>query len=144
MARYRGRYTFRGDELRSKFELKLAEELHQQGVDYKYEQWQYEYFKKVTNGVCDDCVGTHVYQRSWYTPDFILPNGIVIEAKGHFTASNRTTLVAVREAHDTIDLRLVFMANGKINRSSMTRYSDWCEQHNFEYALGSIPEEWLK
>jgi len=144
MARYRGRYSFRGDELRSKFELKLAEALHSAGIKYHYERYQYEYYTKVTNGVCDDCAGTCVYKRQWYTPDFFLPSGIVVEAKGHFTASNRTTLKAVRDAHDSLDLRLVFMADNKINRNSGVKYSDWCEQHGFQYAFKTIPEEWYK
>lgn len=143
MARYRGTYSFRGDNLRSKFEMKLAVELDRLGVNYEYEKWQYEFFTKVSSGVCNDCLGTHVAQRRWYTPDFFLPNGIVIEAKGNLTASNRTILKAVRDAHDSLDLRLVFMADNKINRNSVTRYSDWAEQFGFKYAVGEIPEEWI-
>lgn len=148
MARYRGTWPFDGHEFRSKFELGLAKQLKEGLKDrketYEYEKESYEYYTKVSNGVCDDCAGTQVFQRHWYTPDFFLPNGIIIEAKGHFTASNRTTLKAVRDAHDSLDLRLVFQANNRISRSSETRCSDWCERLNIKYAIKTIPEEWYK
>lgn len=143
MARYRGTWPFDGHEFRSKFELGLAKQLKEAKVKYDYEKESYEYFTKVTNGLCDDCSGTHVVQRRWYTPDFFLPNGIVLEAKGHFTAPNRVTLKAIREAHPTLDLRLVFQANNRISRSSETRCSDWCDQFGFKWTIKTIPEEWL-
>lgn len=144
MARYKGKHEYYGDVFRSLFELQLARELRAHKCKYDYERWQYEYFTKVSNGICDDCLGTHTYKRQWYTPDFVLPNDVVIEAKGYFTASDRTKLQAVREAHDTIDLRLVFMADNKINRNSEMRYTMWAEKHGFQCAVGNIPKEWLK
>lgn len=144
MARYRGKWKYDGYTFRSKFELTLAQQLKGAGIKYEYEKEQWEYFTKISNGTCEDCSGTHVYQRKWYTPDFFLPNGIVLEAKGHFTASNRATLKAIREAHPTIDLRLVFQADNRISRSSSTRYSEWCTQHEFKWVIRKIPEEWLK
>lgn len=143
MARYRGKWEFDGFEFRSKFERSIAEQLKKAGIKYNYEKESYECFTKVTNGVCEDCDGTHVVQRRWYTPDFFLPNGIIIEAKGHLTASNRTILKAVREAHDTLDLRLVFQSNNRINRGSETRYGDWADQQGIKWVIRKIPEEWL-
>ena len=144
MARYRGKHEFDGHEFRSKFELSLAQQLKDAGIKYDYEKWRYEYFTKVSGGICNDCAGTHVEKRQWYTPDFFLPNGIVIEAKGHFTAGNRTTLKAVREAHPTLDLRIVFMANNRIGKNSLTRNTDWAEKHGFQCTIGEIPDEWLQ
>lgn len=133
----------KGFTFRSKFEHRLAMSLDERGVDYNYESEEWEYFTKVRNGLCDDCSGTHVLQRRWYTPDFFLPNGIIIEAKGQLTAGNRTTLKAIREAHPSADLRLVFMANNRISKSSGSTYIDWAEQFGFKYALGGIPDDWL-
>jgi len=133
----------KGFTFRSKFEHRIAVDLETRGVNYDYEREEWEYFTKVRNGVCKDCNGIHVYQRRWYTPDFFLPNGIVIEAKGQFTASNRVTLKAIREVHDSVDLRLVFMANNRISKASGTTYVDWCEQFGFKYSIGRIPDEWL-
>lgn len=137
------RVLHNGFEFRSKFEHRIAVDLETRGVAYDYESEEYEYFTKVRNGCCEDCSGTHVVQRRWYTPDFFLPNGIIIEAKGQFTASNRVTLKAVREVHDSLDLRLVFMANNRISKNSDTTYLEWAEQFGFKYSLGRIPDEWL-
>lgn len=135
-------HPYKGDILRSKFEIKVASQLVAHNINYKYEAYEYEYFEKIKNGICEDCAGTHTYKRRWYKPDFFLPNGVILEAKGFFTASNRATLLAVREAHDSIDLRLVFMVDNKINRNSPIRYSDWCEKHGFKYCIKTIPEDW--
>ena len=43
-----------------------------------------------------------------YKPDFILPNGIIIEAKGFFRTNAQRTLRAVQKAHPKLDIRLVF------------------------------------
>ena len=144
MARYRGTWEYDGNIFKSKFEMGLAKQLKEAGIKYEYERESYEYFTKVTNGSCDDCSGTHVSQRRGYTPDFFLPNGVVLEAKGHFTASNRVTLKAIRKAHPTLDIRLVFQADNCISRSSKTRNSDWCEQFEFKWALRTVPGEWMK
>jgi len=133
-----GEHTFR-----SKFEHRLALSLEERGVKYGYEQEEWEYYTKVQGGICADCDGTHIRKRRWYTPDFFLPNGIVIEAKGQFTASNRVTLKAVREAQDSVDLRLVFMANNRISKNSTTTYTDWADQFGFKWSLGRIPDSWL-
>lgn len=136
-------FPYKGNILRSKFELGIAKDLDERGIKYTYETYQYEYFEKITNGICEDCDGTHVAKRRWYTPDFFLPNGLVLEAKGFFTASNRATLKAVRDSHPTIDVRLVFMVNNKINRNSELRYTDWCDKHGFKWAMKVVPEEWI-
>lgn len=137
------KYEHNGITFRSGLEYHIALDLEERGVDYGYEQESYEYFTKVTKGVCEDCGGTQVYQRHWYTPDFFLPSGVIVEAKGHFTGANRNLLKAVRDAHDPIDLRLVFFSDNRISKKSMTRYSDWCEDFGFEYAFKRIPDEWL-
>ena len=85
---------------RSGFESKLANQLQRSGVDFEYETLKIEYRKVST-----------------YTPDFILPNGIIIEAKGVWTVEDRTKHLLVREQHPHLDIRMVFMnAANKIRR----------------------------
>lgn len=132
-----------GFTFKSGLEYRTALQLEEAGVEYDYECEEWEYFTKVRNGVCEDCSGTHVGQRRWYTPDFFLSNGIVIEAKGHFTSGNRTTLKAIRDFHPSVDLRIVFMANNRISKNSDTTYVDWAEKAGFKCAVGRIPDEWL-
>ena len=52
---------------RSRFEAQLALTLERVGATFDYESLKVKYTKEST-----------------YTPDFILPNGIIIEAKGYW------------------------------------------------------------
>lgn len=80
-----------------------------------------------------------------YTPDWVLPNGIIIETKGRFTAADRQKHLLIQEQHPNLDIRFVFSnPNAKINKRSKTSYADWCEKNGFLYAKGTIPLSWLK
>jgi hypothetical protein len=112
---------------RSGFEQTLANQLQRSGVAFEYETIKIEYQKIAT-----------------YTPDFILPNGIIIEAKGVWTVEDRTKHLLVREQHPHLDIRLVFMnAYNKIRKGSNTTYARWCEKKNIIYANKTIPKSWL-
>ena len=112
---------------RSGFESKLANQLKRSGVDFEYETLKIEYRKVST-----------------YTPDFILPNGIIIEAKGVWTVEDRKKHLLVREQHPHLDIRLVFMnAANKIRKGSDTTYACWCEKKGIIYANKIIPKTWL-
>ena len=116
---------------RSGFEKRIAEQLEEAGVSFGYEA------EKVTYEI--------PARRASYTPDFFLPNGIVVEAKGRFrSASDRQKLILVKEANPELDLRLLFMnAKLPIYKGSKTTYADWATSHGFPYAEKRIPEEWL-
>ena len=112
---------------RSGFESKLANQLKRSGVDFEYETLKIEYRKVST-----------------YTPDFILPNGIIIEAKGVWTVEDRKKHLLVREQHPHLDIRLVFMnAANKIRKGSDTTYACWCDKKGITYANKIIPKTWL-
>ena len=112
---------------RSGFEQTLANQLQRSGVAFEYETIKLEYRKIAT-----------------YTPDFILPNGIIIEAKGLWTVEDRTKHVLIRQQHPHLDIRLVFMnAYNKIRKGSNTTYARWCEKKNIIYAHKTIPKSWL-
>ena len=79
-----------------------------------------------------------------YTPDFLLPNGIVIETKGVFTIQDRQKHIWIKEQYPKLDLRFVFSnSKNKIRKGSRTTYADWCNKHNFKYADHLIPEKWI-
>jgi hypothetical protein len=65
-----------------------------------------------------------------YTPDYVLPNGIIIY---------------LRDTHGTsLDIRFVFNnPRSKLRKGAKTTYADWCEKHGFHYAKKEIPEEWI-
>jgi len=125
--RRKNRRSQRTSNYRSGFEAKLAHQLKRGGVSFQYETIKLEYRKTAT-----------------YTPDFILPNGIIIEAKGLWTVEDRTKHLLVREQHPHLDIRLVFMnASNKIRKGSDTTYAAWCDKKNILYANKTIPKSWL-
>jgi len=78
-----------------------------------------------------------------YKPDFILPNGIIIEAKGFFRTHAQRALRAVQKAHPELDIRLVFYnQNQKVQGSNLKCY-EWAVKYKFKFSNGSIPEEWI-
>ena len=79
-----------------------------------------------------------------YTPDFVLPNGIVIETKGQFITSDRQKHLMIKEAHPDLDLRFVFSnPHQKISKASKTTYAKWCEHKGFLWAAVEIPTAWI-
>jgi len=80
-----------------------------------------------------------------YTPDFKLPNGIIIESKGRFVAADRKKHLLIQKQHKDLDIRFVFSnSRSKITKGSKTTYGDWCDKHGFLYADKLIPEEWIR
>lgn len=114
---------------RSGLEDVISEDLKKRGVDFGYEtvkiKWQ-------------------LIESKTYTPDFILPNGIIIESKGRFVLDDRKKHLKVREQNPDLDIRFVFSnSRNKIRKGSKTTYAMWCEKNNFLYADKRIPDEWL-
>lgn len=132
--------------MRSKFETRIAKELDDAGVKYKYEEYSYDYEEPLRKNQarCADCDGTNLVRIGWYTPDFFLDNGYIIETKGRFTAADRRKMLAVKADHPELQLVICFMRDNRIHKNSNTRYSDWCEQNNYDYSIGNLKEEWLK
>ena len=111
---------------RSKFEKNLALDLKRSGVSFTYESLRLEYYK------------TH-----HYTPDFVLHNGVIIEAKGRFTGSDRMKHLLIKEQHPDADIRFVFMrASNTLSKRSKTTYGAWCDKHNFLWSEMTVPKAW--
>ena len=80
-----------------------------------------------------------------YTPDFLLPNGIIIESKGRFVAADRKKHLLIQKQHIFLDIRFVFSnSKAKLTKGSKTTYGDWCTKHGFLFSDKLIPEEWIK
>lgn len=113
---------------RSTFEEKVTKELTEAGVGFKYEAMKITYQKK----------------PSAYTPDLILENGIIVEIKGFFDSEDRAKHLLIKEQHPELEIKFLFQKSlTKIRKGSKTSYGDWCEQHGFDYAEGTIPDRWL-
>ncbi len=111
---------------RSKFEIKIAKQLSKDHA--AYESYSIPYTL-----MCN------------YWPDFRLSNGIFIEVKGRFKASDRRKHIQVRKEHPELDIRFVFYrANEKIVKKSKTTYADWCNKNGFLWAEKEVPMTWIK
>jgi len=83
-------------------------------------------------------------QRDYY-PDWVIGPNRVIEAKGILDRDERLKMLAVKERHPELDVRIVF-SNPKspINKGSKTTYADWCDKHGIPWCKGPhIPDDWL-
>jgi len=79
-----------------------------------------------------------------YTPDFLLDNGIIIEAKGQFDSEDRHKHKCVRRQHPELDIRFVFSnSRAKLYKGSKSTYADWCSKNKFKWSHRTIPDEWL-
>ena len=115
---------------RSGLEDRISKQLKALSVPVKYEEFKIKY---------------EVNEVRTYTPDFELPNGIIIESKGRFVVADRKKHLLVQKQHPDLDIRFVFYnSRGKINKGSKTTYGMWCDKHGFLYADKLIPEEWIK
>jgi hypothetical protein len=80
-----------------------------------------------------------------YLPDFVLPNGIIVEAKGYLDAAACRKMKAVKASNPHLDIRFVFQnANGKRNRRAKLKNWEWAEKHGFKWAEGAIPLDWWR
>lgn len=116
---------------RSGLEEKLAEQLSSRGVPVAFEQYEVTYVIPASN--------------HRYTPDFVLPNGVIIEGKGLFDAEDRKKHLLIKAQHPGLDIRFVFSSSRtKLYKGSPTTYGMWCEKNGFKFADKAIPVEWMK
>lgn len=117
--------------VRSGLEDTICQELTEQGVDYKYEELKIKY--------------TQPSKVRTYTPDIVLPNGIIVEIKGRWVAADRQKIALVKSQYPEMDLRMVFSnSKAKISKTSKTTYGMYCDKIEIPYADKHIPIEWIK
>lgn len=128
---YRTSKAARRKGYRSGLEVRIAEDLEARGYEFAYEPGKIPF--------------TQPAKTRRFTPDFILPNGIVIEAKGRFVTADRQKFLMVRASHPDLDIRFCFSnPNSRISKTSKTTYARWCQYKGFLWAGPEVPEEWLK
>ena len=115
---------------RSGLEEQTAKDLKKRKVPFSYEERKIKWL--------DSKVRT-------YTPDFELPNGVIVETKGRFVAADRRKHLEIKKQFgDKYDIRFVFTnSRAKLSKGAKSSYGDWCDKHGFLYADKTIPEEWL-
>jgi hypothetical protein len=116
---------------RSGLEDKVAAQLRDAKIDAKYEEYQIPY---------EIPASLH-----HYTPDFVLPNGIIIETKGVFDVDDRKKHLLIKKQYPKLDIRFVFSSSKThIYKGSKTTYADWCNKYGFKFADKWIPDTWLR
>ncbi|WEM05509.1 endonuclease [Ralstonia phage BOESR1] len=117
--------------VRSGLEEKVCKDLRDKGVAYEYEAVKVPYITPA--------------KPHTYTPDIILPNGIVVELKGHYIPEDRAKQLLVKKQNPDLDIRFVFSnSKSRITKRSQTTYADWCRKNGFVFADKEIPNEWTE
>ena len=123
------RFPFLDWIFRSGFERTIAEDLVKNGTKFTYET--------------DVILYVIPASTRKYIPDFILNNGIIVEAKGRWTLEDRKKIILVMEQNPNLDLRMLFQRDQPLNKGAKTTYSAWCDKRSIPYAVGTtVPKEW--
>ena len=118
---------------RSGLELKVAEQLK---AAYPSKEPVYERYVLAY---------TVPERTAHYTPDFVLPNDIIIETKGRFLTEDRQKHLLIKQQFPDLDIRFVFTnSRQKLYKGSKTSYGAWCEAYVFQYSDRLIPLAWLR
>jgi hypothetical protein len=112
---------------RSGLERNVALDLNKRGISFQYEHERIPY----------------VVERK-YLPDFQLPNGIYIEAKGWFKDEDCRKMKLLKKQYPDKEFRFLFQNNNTKVQSKRFTNSQWCEKYDFKYCEGKVPDSWLK
>lgn len=116
---------------RSGLEETIAKQLEQAGIPVSFEENTVEYEIPAS--------------KHKYTPDFVLPNGIIVESKGIFESDDRKKHQLIKKQYPHLDIRFIFSnPNQKLYKKSPTTYAMWCNKYGFKYAKKVIPASWFK
>lgn len=120
------RYEAKLVGFRSGFERTLDTQLKSHEINYSYETLKLPYTLE-----------------SVYSPDFVLENGIILEAKGVLSPEDKRKMIAIKKKYPELDIRFVFWdAEKKIPKTKQT-HAEWARRNGFPFAHERIPEEWM-
>ena len=112
---------------RSGLEKNVANDLNKRGVAFLYEDERIPY----------------VVERK-YLPDFQLPNGIYIEAKGWFRDEDCRKMRLLKAQYPDKEFRFLFQNNNTKVQSKRFTNAQWAEKYDFQYCEGRVPGAWLE
>ncbi len=116
---------------RSGLEVQLAKQLDDNHIPYEYEGKTFKYEQPA--------------EIKRHTPDFVLPNFIIVEGKGEWTSSDRKKVKLFLQLNPGIDYRMVFSrSKSRISKKSKTTYADVCRTLGIQFADEWIPAEWWR
>lgn len=113
---------------RSGLEDANVSRLHAQGVPFAYEEFKIPWI---------------IHKECTYTPDFLLPNGVIVETKGRFVTNDRQKHLAIKKQEPDLDIRFVFSRSAAlISKGAKTTYGGWCSANQFQFTDAFIPAQW--
>jgi hypothetical protein len=119
------------DPFRSGLERRIAAQLRGLGVPFDHEPFKVRF--------------TQPAKSRLYLPDFVLPNGIILEAKGRWETADRRKFLFIEEDWPDLDIRFVFSnAHQTISKQSDTTYAMYCDTNGWLWAHREVPRSWVK
>jgi hypothetical protein len=116
---------------RSGLEVRNSNRLKEAGAEFEYEPFRLPYVKPA--------------KAATYTPDFVLPNGIIIDTKGRWETADRQKFAMLKDQHPDLDIRMVFSNPlAKIGKKSSTTYAMVAQKIGLPWAKEFIPQSWLE
>ncbi len=115
---------------RSGLEEKIGKQIEAAGLPVNFESFRIPY--------------VFPQETRHYTPDFKLPNGIIIEGKGIFDATDRAKHLLLKVQYPALDIRFVFYrSRASIGGTSKTTLAMWADKYGYKHAEKLIPAAWL-
>lgn len=115
---------------RSGLETLNSDYLDGLGAEYEYEPFKLPFVQPAKNRT--------------YTPDYVLPNGIIIDTKGEWPTADRQKFKMLKEQYPDLDIRMVFSnPNTRIGKGSKTTYALYATRLGIPYAKEYIPRSWI-
>ena len=119
---------------RSGLEVTLAQQIEEAGLTVLYETEKISF--------------VWPQRAATYCPDFKLPSkdggSFYVEGKGIWSVDDRHKHLLIKDQCPDVEVRFVFSnANARLYKGSPTTYAQWCEEHGFQNAHKTIPDEWL-
>src|SRR5574338_809632 len=102
----------KGNKYKSRWEETVAGQIEKLGYPVVYEEYRIQY--EIPSSL------------HWYTPDFQLPSGWYVEAKGKFDRADRKKHLLIKEQYPKLKIIILFQnANQRIAKRSNTTYGQW-------------------
>jgi len=129
---------YRGTEYRSKLEVSVVKLLYtarrtlKKAFTFKYE----------SEGI------PYILPERIYVPDFVITRSdgsvVYIEVKGYLDNDATRKMRAVKACNPDKTFFFLFAKDNPIRKGAKMKYSDWAEKNGFDWAIGELPERWLK
>ena len=146
MTRWRKKYKparkkiqYKGQTMDSNSEVRFAKEMDRLKILWVYAPDRFDWEPKVKT----------------YTPDFRVytDNGghFYVEYKGFLWNEDKIKMRAIKAKYPKLDIRFIFSNASKAVHGAKPRkdgtkqsHAEWAEKHNYPWAEGFIPKEWMK